>query len=278
MKSKLKELILNSGADDCGICKATVFDELAPALSEGKRPFGEKITTDPFAVTADAKSIVVFAVSYNSRKVGNISSYAYGKDYHRVMPEIAAPALKFLKESGFCADFFADTGTLPERHLAYRAGLGFIGKNHCLIHPRLGSFIFIGYIITDCPLDADSPIAEKCADCGECTAKCPSGALGKNDFRLCLSYITQKKGELSPDEAALIKKTGCAWGCDICQRVCPHNAAAPEATHPAFSENLITELNIPEDISNREFAALYGEKAFSWRGKNVILRNLGILK
>lgn len=278
MKCRIKELLTGSGADACGIVKARIFDEFAPALSEGKYPFCDKIGITPFDVMEDAESVIVFAVSYHSKRSGNVSSYAFGMDYHKVLPEIAKPAIDYLKENGFSAEFFTDNGSLPERHLAQLAGLGFVGKNHCLIHPKLGSFTFIGYILTNCPIDADAPLEMSCMDCGKCIDACPSGALKSRDFSKCLSYITQKKGELTESEAELIKSGGSIWGCDICQRVCPHNADAPEAVRQEFRIDLMPNVEIDRDITNREFREKYGEKAFSWRGKNVILRNQKLVK
>ncbi len=274
MKNKLKELLFCSGADDCGI--TALDNNFAPAFGEGKYPFCEKIGAG--IPLPEVKSAIVFVVSYNSKKTGNLSAYAFGRDYHKVLPEVAASAIELLRKNGYTAECYTDSGSLPERELAYRAGLGFIGKNHALIHPRLGSFIFIGYILTNCELEADSPLGLSCRACGKCLDACPSGALKSKDFYTCLSYITQKKGELSDSEAALIKACGTIWGCDICQRVCPHNADAPVATKAEFSQNLTLNLEIDEALSNAEFKKIYGEKAFSWRGKGVLLRNQKLLK
>jgi len=276
MKQIIKEKLKKAGASDSGIVKARVLDELLPCLKSESTCFSDVLTEkkiNPFLIMDNAESIIVFLVSYKSDLPGNISTYAYGRDYHKVLPDIAKPVVEFLNEKGYKAQAFADTGDLPDRHLAYLAGLGFIGKNHCLIHPKFGSFVFIGYILTDCPLDADKPVEDSCINCGRCIEACPTGALVTGNFNTCLSYVTQKKGELSEEECELIGKSGIIWGCDICQRVCPHNAASPTATHPDFCENLITNLKIPEEHSNREFKALYGDRAFSWRGKSILIRN-----
>ena len=276
MKQIIKEKLKKAGASDSGIAKARVYDELLPRLQADSTCFSDVFTEkkiNPFLIMEDAESVIVFVASYKSDLPGNISTYAYGKDYHKVLPDIAKPVVEFLKQEGYKAEVFADTGDLPDRHLAYLAGLGFIGKNHCLIHPEFGSFIFIGYILTDCPLEEDKPLEISCINCGKCIDSCPTDALSTKDFNTCLSYITQKKGELSEKEIGLIKENGTIWGCDICQKVCPHNSDSPTATHPDLCENLITNLKIPEDISNREFKAQYGDRAFSWRGKNILIRN-----
>ena len=280
MKEALKKLLLDAGACDAGICRARIYSEQAAVLQSANADFCEadiQKRINPFLIMPDAKSVIVYAVSYKSSLCGNISSYAYGKDYHRVLPEIARPAAEMLLSQNYSAAVFSDTGELPDRYLAYLSGLGFFGKNHCLIHPKYGSFIFIGYILTNCPLPQDTPLASACAGCGECVRACPSGALQNGDFSLCLSHITQKKGTLSPAEEALIKSSGTIWGCDICQNVCPHNLRAPDSAVGDFCGDPITNLSLPEDISNREFKRLFGDRAFSWRGKNVLLRNQRII-
>lgn len=281
MKERLKKLLARAGASASGVCAARIFSELEdmPGLSD--TVFCEsdiKKRINPFLLMPEAQSVLCFIVSYKSSLLGNISQYAYGRDYHKVLREVADTAVDALHDGGFAAEVFCDSSPLPERYLAYLAGLGFIGKNRCLIHPNYGSFVFIGYILTDCRLAPDKPIGELCADCGKCLSVCPSGALSDGDFSKCISYITQKKGELSKAEEELIKNSPSIWGCDLCQSVCPHNLSAPEATLDAFCENLICELYVSEDISNRAFSELYSDRAFSWRGKNVILRNERIKK
>lgn len=237
----------------------------------------EEKRLNPFLIMKSAKTIITYVVSYKSDRLGNISSYAFGKDYHMVLKEIAKAGIEILNDAGFSGVSFADTGDLPERYLAYLAGLGVIGKNHSLIHPKWGSFVFIGYIITDCKIDPDTPLDGTCKNCGKCLEACPTGSLESGDFSKCLSFITQKKGELEGGEEDLIRKNGSIWGCDICQRVCPHNSHAQNAENPDFCHDLITDLKIPEDISNREFKAQFGDRAFSWRGKNIIIRNQRIM-
>lgn len=281
MKQRVKEYLLKAGASDVGITNARVYTELLPVLQAQSTCFSDfeaEKRINPFLTMEDVKSIIVFVVSYKSELSGNISSYAYGKDYHKVLKELAKPAMDILNQNGYKAEVFADTGDLPDRHLAYLAGLGFKGKNHCLIHPKFGSFVFIGYILTDCPLEEDAPLECSCANCGKCIDACPSQALSSGNFDDCLSYVTQKKGELTEKEQELIKSSGTIWGCDICQRVCPHNQSAPNAALDAFSNDLITNLTVPENITNREFKALFGDRAFSWRGKNVLIRNQKILE
>ncbi len=276
MKEKIKASLLSRGASAVGVCPAREYSELLPQLKKANPALSREDLErriNPRLTLPGAKSVITFIVSYKSNLSGNISTYAYGKDYHKVLPQIARDALSMLRMAGFQAEIFSDTGDLCDRYLAYLSGLGFYGKNHLLIHPQFGSFVFIGYILTDCLLSPDKPLDQTCLSCQKCINACPTQALSSGDFSKCLSHITQKKGELSPKEQELIKAVGCIWGCDICQKVCPHNQAAPTARLEEFSQNLITNLLIPQDISNREFKEIYGDRAFSWRGKKVILRN-----
>ena len=278
-KKIIKDALIKAGATDVGFLAARKFLELSGKVTDSTcfSDVNEEKRINPFLIMESAKTIITYVVSYKSDIVGNISSYAYGRDYHLVLMEIGKAGIEILKNRGYLGVSFSDTGDLPERYLAYLSGLGVIGKNHSLIHPKFGSFVFIGYIITDGEFEADTPVLGTCMDCCKCLDACPTDALLTGDFKKCLSFITQKKGELSEKEENLIKKTGCIWGCDICQRVCPHNEASPEAENENFTKDLITNLNIPEDISNREFREKFGDRAFSWRGKNVLIRNQRIV-
>ena len=110
--------------------------------------------------------------------------------------------------------------------------------------------------------------------CGKCMDVCPLGAISNGDFsqERCLSYITQKKGDLTDAEVEALANNGMVWGCDNCQSVCPHNENVEETEIDEFKNNLITNLQI-EDMSNKEFAGKFGQRAFAWRGKGVLLRN-----
>ena len=150
------------------------------------------------------------------------------------------------------------------------------------INEKYGSYFFIGYIVCDESLEFDLPCKNVCMDCGRCTSACPGGAIrddGTLDIEKCASHISQKKGDLTADEIALIKKTGLCFGCDICQNVCPHNENAEITPIKEFKENLITSLSVSEleGLSNKSFKEKYNDRAFSWRGKSVLMRNLKIL-
>ena len=222
-----------------------------------------------------AKTIIVCSFSYYTGcEEGNISMYARGTDYHLVIKEKLQRIVDKLTENGYSASAFADVGALNERLLAKLSGIAFIGENQMAISEKTGSYFFVGYVITDCPLPQDKENEKKCKGCGRCRKVCPLGALD-NGFceEKCISYITQKKGELTPAEIEAMQKVGTIWGCDECQRVCPHNKGLPVTDIDEFKTDLIYSIDMEEDISAREFKRRFGKRAFSWRGKSVIKRN-----
>lgn len=274
MKQKIVFIAREQKISDVGVCAAEKYHEKEKGLDE-KASFCAQGKCPDWV-----KSIVVCAFSYFSgAQKGNISRYARGTDYHLVAKEKMQKIADFLKEQGFLAECFADTGALNERLLAQLAGIAFIGKNRMAISPRLGSWFFIGYILTDCELEPDGENTGTCAGCGRCIAACPLGALDGEKFceEKCLSYITQKKGLISGKEADAMRKAKTLWGCDICQEVCPHNRDLPACEIEEFRENLTINLFVDENISNKEFCRKYNNKAFAWRGKSVLIRNQKIL-
>lgn len=227
-------------------------------------------------------AIVCLFPYFSGYEKGNLSVYCYSKDYHLVTKEKLNLICDFLlsETSAEYAEGFADIGPEVDKNLAYASGLGFYGKNTLMINPRLGSYFFIGYVLTDLPLEHDRPLPQSCLGCGNCIAACPGNAL-KNGFNIerCASAINQKKGDLAPWEIEIMRTSGYAFGCDICQKVCPHNQAPPPPMED-FLENRIFNLTADmfDRLTNREFKEKYGSYAFSWRGKNILLRNIAILE
>ncbi|NLA77591.1 MAG: epoxyqueuosine reductase [Clostridiales bacterium] len=201
----------------------------------------------------------------------NLSRYAVVRDYHSVAGEYLEMFVYELKHKYPEADFaaFCDNSPIPEVDAAQLAGLGVKGRNGLLISPVYGSWVFIGVIVTDIAFERGTP-SGGCASCGRCVESCPSGALSASGFdrKVCLSAVTQRKGELSEAEKTLIRDTGCIWGCDICQLACPMNKGAAVTPVREFRENAICVYDGLQDISGR---------AFAWRGRAVIQRNLDIL-
>lgn len=203
----------------------------------------------------------------------NISRYAAVPDYHEVVLSRLDSAVKLLgkeyPEESFVS--FTDNSPVPEVIAAANAGLGVIGENNLLINPDFGSWVFIGEIVTTLKIEANKTAGiHNCTGCGKCIAACPADVLGRLNFDKpkCLSAITQSKGALTPEQENLIKLTGCAWGCDICQLVCPMNNSAEITPIEEFKEDVRTHVRTGDDITGR---------AYAWRGRAVIERNLKIL-
>lgn len=223
--------------------------------------------------------VCLFAYPCMPKPDANLSLYTYGKDYHAVIAEILTSLGKQTLPDDFSVH--ADIGPSVDRHLARLAGLGFYGKNGMLIHPKLGSFFFIGWIHTSISVSYDTPIEQTCLGCNQCYKACPGGALSEDslDITRCASAISQKKGELTWEEKAILIKSNLIFGCDRCQTVCPHNRDIQTTYLPDFTENQIFRLSLAElsSMTNRTFSEKYKDRAFSWRGKGVLIRNLEII-
>lgn len=280
--------------DICGITNANSLENLREYLinrNENNRntEFEEKYLEkrlDPKLTLPSCKSIIVCGISYNvdySQRpdyplMGKLSKSSWGMDYHIVLKvkiEKLIEEIKKIKE--FEYKYFVDTGPLIDRELAKKAGIGYYGKNCSIINDDYGSFIFLGYILTDLDLDYSEEIEEKCGDCDLCLRACPTGALEgayKLNPKKCISYLTQTKDNI-PIE--LREKMGIKiYGCDTCQSVCPKNKDIKKSHHKEFIPNVTKgymDLKELLHMSNREFKNKYGHMAGSWRGKTILKRN-----
>jgi epoxyqueuosine reductase len=198
---------------------------------------------DPRRVLPGARSVVTVALNYHRRDAdadpswAPVARYARGRDYHDVMrPRLERLAQLIDGQAGARSLAYVDTGPLLERDLAARAGLGWTGKNTMLLHPRLGSWFFIGLVLTTADLDADAALPDRCGTCRACLDACPTGAFPAPyvlDSRRCISYLTiEHRGEIDAD---LQPQMGdWQFGCDRCQEVCPWNRHAPASDESAF--------------------------------------------
>lgn len=240
---------------------------------------------EPQRLLPSCQSILVILFPYyiNGVEKSNISRYCRSLDYHLIVRDYLVRIEAFLHAHEECeTKCIIDTSPLDDRWLAYEAGLGFFGDNHCLINHRYGSYCFIGSILTSLPLPPHTPLAEECCHCGRCAAACPGRCFqgGIYDYRRCKSFLTQKKGSLLLPEIEVMQKTKLIFGCDVCQDVCPHNAHIDATPLPEFQQNrllCLQEKDI-EGLSNRQFQQAYGDRAFAWRGKKQLLRNLSYLQ
>lgn len=222
---------------------------------------------------------------FAGRSPGNLALYARGEDYHRVLLRRLEQVCTILRARypDHCFLPGADNSPIPEQAAAVLAGLGEKGKHNLLLVPPYGSYLFLGTILTDLPLETSKASSERaCKKCGACGRACPTGALSERGFEAsrCLSHISQKKGDLSSWEAKALQRSPLIWGCDLCQMACPCNRQAKETELPEFRENLLNALSAEEikDLTNRQWKERYGDRAFSWRGPSVLRRNLALLE
>ena len=215
------------------------------------------------------------------RRAPRIAKYARGRDYHLELGERLGELSRFLIERGATvARAFADAGPVPERELAARAGLGWIGKNTMLIRPGTGSFFFIGSVLTDLPLEVDRPFeTDHCGTCTRCLDACPTDALVEPrtlDATRCISYLTiEHKPDPDPELARQFQ--GWAFGCDICNDVCPWNERFAAATdRSAYQDRGDIPLDDPdffERLDAAGFAARFADTPLERPGLARMRRN-----
>ncbi|MGH7585079.1 MAG: tRNA epoxyqueuosine(34) reductase QueG [Gemmatimonadales bacterium] len=249
---------------------------------------------DPRLTEPEAKSIVVVLATYQSEPPVparpspslpvRVARYARSQDYHEVVGERLERLAQWLRAHGAAvARPFVDAGPVPERELAQRAGLGWIGKNTMLIRPGVGSWTFIGSVFTDLELLPDQPFgADRCGSCTRCLDACPTAAFPAArvlDATRCISYLTiEQKGPIP--ESLVPALAGWAFGCDICNEVCPWNlkfsgTAAIEGLSPTPETDLSA---VPKDhfgrLSDEEFDTRYRHTPFARPGRLGMHRNL----
>ena len=246
------------------------------SYSDCRETLGRLIEREKFV----PKSVILYLLPYYVGDTVNISRYAASLDYHLAIKEVGEGLCAVLKErypSASCKSY-GDHSPIDEIGAALVSGLGIAGDNGLLINEKYGSYVFVGDVITDIPpeeLGAVSPMRVlRCLGCGACKSACPTGIL-RGEGEDCLSAITQKKGTLTPSEEELMRKYNTAWGCDVCQSVCPYNAS-PEVTPIEFfkKENIFyLTREVLDAMTDEEFSS----RAFAWRKRATVERNLEIL-
>ncbi len=298
LKEEMKEAAEQLGIDQIGIASADPFTELKERLirhrelgyeSGFEEPDLDK-RTNPALLFDRPKSIIAIAIAYPSKlpsppqsepgaRRGIMARSAWGEDYHTVLRNRLARLEQWLQERvpGVRVESMVDTGALSDRAVAERAGIGFSAKNCMIISPKLGSWIYLGEMITNLPLPPDTPITEGCGTCTKCLDACPTGALvnpGQLNSQRCISFVTQTKGMVSDE---LMRKIGNRlYGCDTCQIVCPINRGKNWTHQPELQPDpeLAKPLLVPMlTISNRDFKDAYGNTSSAWRGRKPIQRN-----
>jgi epoxyqueuosine reductase len=247
--AEVKERAAACGFDLCGIAAADHFPELEFLNEWIARGYhgdmhymarSAERRADVRAVLPSARAVIVLGTVYNSPQPYStaerdtsraaIARYAWGDDYHVVIEQRMSRLLESIREvtGAFEHRAYVDTGPIQERVYAQYAGLGWIGKNTCLINKSLGSWLFLSAIICDLPLDPDGRALDHCGRCTLCIDACPTGAITapyQLDSRRCISYLTiETKGSIPAEHRAAIGEH--AYGCDVCQDVCPWNRRA----------------------------------------------------
>jgi epoxyqueuosine reductase len=252
---------------------------------------------DPGRIMRGATAAVVTLTNYFHGHVGRVSpgaaadarvaQYAWGDDYHRLLGARLARLADAIRDLAPAARArcYVDAGPVPERDLAQQAGLGWIAKNTMLINPRLGSFTFVGVVLTDADLAPDLPFeADRCGSCRRCLDACPTAAFPAPrvlDARRCISYLTiERRGEFTEAERSLVD--GWLFGCDACQDVCPWNVTFARPTaDPALAPRpdlAAPPLEAFEASTPGAFEARFGETPFARPGAAGMRRNAAAVR
>lgn len=299
--SRVKTLAEAAGFDLCGVARAEKHPKLARLKDWIALGYAGEMTyleeslderLDPLLALPTAKSIISVAVIYNtdqpySTEINDpdrvaVARYAWGDDYHLVLRERLRALLALLAAEGgagfeglSCVDFEAT----QERVWAEAAGIGWIGKNTCVINPKIGSWFFLGEIITNAELEPDAPVADQCGTCTRCIEACPTNAIVEPytvDATKCLSYLTiETRGEIDAALQGAVTKQ--IFGCDICQDVCPWNRKAAVSTDPAWQPRAGLAFPPLADLvrmSDAEWSALIKGSAMKRAGLTRIRRTL----
>lgn len=251
IKDEIRKTVNSCGIRDIGFCG---FDALCGRLLDCRAKA---------RLPENSRTVIVCVFPYKVKKEPprNISRYAAVPDYHRVCGSYLERACSALRtqfpENRF--QWFTDNSPIPEVYAAAIAGLGSVGDNGMLITPRYGSYVFIGEIVTDIYVKTQNHYRE-CMHCGRCKSACPT----ELDKTRCLSALSQKKGDLDPEAAAVLKEHNIIWGCDICAESCPLNMKAQNTYIKEFISGYRDSYTAGEDITGR---------AYEWRGEKTVKRN-----
>ncbi len=297
IKEKAQEL----GFILCGISKAELMTQEAFNLEKWlsknyhgdmgymENHFDKRV--DPTLLVPGAKSVISLAYNYFSPEKQcdpdspKISMYAYGKDYHKVIRRKLNQFFDWIKTNFDVTEgrVFVDSAPILERDWAKRSGIGWIGKNTLLIHPRKGSFFFLAEIILDLDLQYDSPISDYCGTCTRCIDACPTNAIDEQGYVMdgskCISYLTIELKDDIPAEFQG-KMENWMFGCDICQQVCPWNRFSTPHEESEFmpKEDLLTMTKEDwQNMTQSTFDSLFEGSAVKRTKYEGLSRNIKFL-
>jgi epoxyqueuosine reductase len=243
---------------------------------------------DPRQILPECKSILVLATPYSppapprTADAGEVASYAWGKDYHDILPARMRELVQFIEEQVGAPvknRWYTDTGPLLERDLAQRAGIGWIGRNTCLIHPKHGSYFLLSEILLDLTLQSDPAfVTDHCGTCRRCIEACPTECILPDrtiDARRCISYLTIELKDDIPSD--LREKIGdWVFGCDICQMVCPWNRFAGEGDPVFGDENPLPSLTDELAMTTEDFTQRFKGSPVKRAKRRGYLRNVAV--
>ena len=298
----IKRLAAAYGFDYCGISKAELLEKEAPRLeawlkrsAHGKMSYLENHfdkRLDPSKLVPGAKSVVSLLYNYYPDKdLGEkfpdhfkLAKYAYGEDYHHVIKSKLKHLVDDLRQElgEIEGRVFVDSAPVMERQWAEKSGLGWVGKNTLLINKHSGSFFFLAELIIDLELEPDGPIKDYCGTCTRCIDACPTDAITPYELNAsqCISYLTIELKESIPEEFKG-KMESWAFGCDICQDVCPWNRFSKPHQEEAFqpSKELLELFNKNwQDLTDEVFSQVFRKSAVKRTKFEGLKRNLNFLK
>ncbi|MBN2744738.1 MAG: tRNA epoxyqueuosine(34) reductase QueG [Marinilabiliaceae bacterium] len=297
-RQQIRAKALDLGFDDIGFATAQRLNDDEPRLQKWllnganaemaymANHFEKRV--DPRLLVDGACTIVSLLSSYKPAVESNnpdnfkIARYAWGHDYHEVIREKLNELFNYIRDYHYPdlqGRAFVDSAPVLERAWAARAGLGWMGKNTCLIHPKLGSYVFISELIINMPLTGNSSLVNNhCGSCSRCIDACPTQAItpGFVDARKCISYWTiEHKGEIDPSITQNLNNW--IFGCDICQEVCPWNRKTPPSKEPSFSpQPQLLQMNKSdwEELSEDSFRIIFKKSAVKRTKYIGLMRNI----
>jgi epoxyqueuosine reductase len=298
---RIKEKARDLGFLECGISRAGSLEEDALRLRtwldngfHGQMGYLEnhfEKRTDPRRLVEGARSLIVVLQNYHTEEeqqdpeAPRISRYAFGRDYHRIVRKKLNLLLQWIQKeiAPVSGRAFVDSAPLMERAWAARAGLGWIGKNSLLLNRKHGSWFFLGIIVCDLELEPDHPVREYCGDCTRCIDACPTSAILPGrivDANRCISHATIELKNSPIPESFRGRMQNHAFGCDICQEVCPWNSNA----RPHHEEGLkprpgLLEMTRQEwmQMDEKKFKEIFEGSAVKRAGYSGLRRNLDFI-
>lgn len=303
--AKLSHLIKQQSAEEgfqfCGIAKAQFLEEEAPRFEKwlNQNMHGEMAymanhfdkRLDPTKLVDGAKSVISLIYNYYPKKDINedkeikIAKYAFGKDYHYIIKPKLKTVLKSITDQvgDINARVFVDSAPVHERAWAANAGLGWVGKNSLLLNQTMGSFFFLAEIILDVELEYDGPVKDHCGTCTSCIDACPTDAIPEPyvvDGSKCISYLTiELKNEIPSSFEGQME--GWAFGCDICQDVCPWNRFSKPHQEPQFeSHPKLKDMTMADwdEMTEELFREIFKGSAVKRTKYSGLKRNINFLK